>query len=137
MRKVMQTRTGVGGNCFQAAVASIMHMRLYEVPDFCNQFADNWWNAFVEWLKPLGYTAIMLDVRGVRYSPLWGVGSMALISGESPRVKGVLHTIVSGRNQLGDRWFHDPAPYHQGLKGKAKDYIFILPLSYSSRKGKR
>jgi hypothetical protein len=43
MKPVFQTRYGEGrGNCFQAALASILDLELEEVPDFVSAYRDDW-----------------------------------------------------------------------------------------------
>lgn len=59
MIKVYQTKTGVGGNCFQAAIASILEQKLCDIPDFCNEYAeDEYYDQFVLWLNHRGLTAV-------------------------------------------------------------------------------
>lgn len=64
MQPIDQTRFGwPGGNCFQAALASILELPLDDVPDFCN---DNWqgdWESDLnEWLYQYGLFSFTVDV---------------------------------------------------------------------------
>jgi len=132
MTPVFQTRLGVGGNCFQACVASVLNLALDDVPDFCNLYKDNWWNMFVDWLLMRGYTAVLVDARGKKYADWFGPGSVAIVTGESPRNSDLDHSIVVYCTNTGRKKHHDPAPCGGGISGPAKDIIFILPFVYGS-----
>lgn len=43
------------GNCFQAAVASIMDLPLEEVPNFIEYSDDEWFEKFIGFLDSMGY----------------------------------------------------------------------------------
>lgn len=54
MIKVYQDRFGEGGNCMQAAMASLFDKELYEVPDFV-KYDKYWGKIFIDYPIILGY----------------------------------------------------------------------------------
>lgn len=92
MKPVMQTiRTRENGNCFQACIASILEIPLEEVPHFCGDMNEKWWEDFVEWMVgnyDLCPVLIELDATGVMMP---NVG-YCIVSGEGGL--GVLHSVV-------------------------------------------
>ena len=64
MIKVYQTKYGKkDGNCFQACVASVMEMKLDDVPDFCNIYSeDTWYIEFAKWLEQFNLSSVMINV---------------------------------------------------------------------------
>lgn len=101
------------GNCFQACVASLLELRLEEVPHFVAM--DAWWDEFQEWLEKLGMRAVSLD----HDIP----GALGVMSGWSPRGDW-LHSVVS----RGDRLVHDPHPSRDGIDDKPEGYIYLVAL---------
>lgn len=53
MKPVYQTiLTAPGGDCFRACVASILELRLDDVPNIQNSDNHDWWQAWNDWLEP-------------------------------------------------------------------------------------
>ena len=75
MIEVYQTKFGQpGGNCLQACIASILELKLDDVPDFCNQKPyQNWFGRFCEWLYTQGL--------GAAYTVTSSLGLSAAIPG--------------------------------------------------------
>ena len=131
MKPVDQTLFGAPlGNCFFAAVASILDLPLtkYEIypqgvdVETENDIATgkNWWAVFTEWLHAnhgLHPTMFLVNEFPNGSAPK----GYSIISGDGPR--GLMHSTV-GR----DGWIiHDPHPSRAGLLRK-RDYIIFIPL---------
>lgn len=108
MKKVRQTRGGQpGGNCFQAAAASLFHLDLEEVPDFMNEIGDpndpedaSWLEAFIEWVRWFGLEVVPVPWE---YVDAFGLKPTGLVTGLTDT--GADHTVVVVE---GEFW-HDPA----------------------------
>ena len=127
MIKVMQTVTGLGGNCEGATIATLLGLELSEIPDFWEGidklnptapgagvlYQDNI-NYF---LRRHGYRMLNL---GVTKDPTeqdinWvievskAIGAKHLVAGISPR--GYMHSVIYEHGQL----WHDPHPEGGGV----------------------
>lgn len=124
-----QTSFGPGkGNCFSACVASIIELPIEDVPQFMSAGTE-WFGALSTWCAERGLV--------VKYWPCkaWcetegdiflGVPTgLAIMSGESPRHPGVLHSVVA----LDAKLCHDPHPSRQGIVGRVDcwDFVTIEP----------
>jgi hypothetical protein len=130
MKKVYQTKFGgygdpinERGNCWQAAVASILELTLDEVPDI-NDFQDGeWFEKFREWLNQFG-----LDIRGLSHESEGNQTNNEsrgyyLLECESTTLYQGEHHIVVARN---GEVVHDPNP-KACMQGKPiLDFIFCL-----------
>uniref|UniRef100_A0A6M3KTF4 Uncharacterized protein n=1 Tax=viral metagenome TaxID=1070528 RepID=A0A6M3KTF4_9ZZZZ len=127
MKKIYQTKfrgidapIGERGNCWQAAVASVLELPLDEVPDI--QVYDDeihWFDNFREWLKQYGLSAFGLTTGGnivIQGYHLIECKSTTLNNGE-------LHVVV-GLNQ---EVVHDPNPNATSI-GEVADYIVFTVL---------
>lgn len=110
-RWVTQTRfydpeLGLRGNCMQAAVASLLGLTLFEVPNFIEETSDKgpgaFWRMIEEFFNEHGYT--LLERAGSARPPV-----LYLASGPSPR--GVSHTVIMKAGEL----VHDPHPSRAGI----------------------
>ena len=127
MIKVYQTKfrgidapAGERGNCWQAAVASVLELPLNEVPDI-QQYDENmeWFDKFREWLEQYGLGAIGLATGG--NITLQGYH---LIECKSTTLKnGELHVVVGLNGEV----VHDPNPNVTTL-GEVVDYIIFTLL---------
>lgn len=96
------------GNCYQAAIASLLELELEDVPHFV-AMGDKWWEGTIKWMNERG--------KGVAWIPV-GDGLEAnlkpsgyhLMSGGSPR-GDFLHEVVA----LDGAVAHDPHPSGDGL----------------------
>lgn len=118
MIPIDQTTFGVpDGNCFSACVASILHVPLANVPSFCKH--EDWWERFIEWLKPRGYYALM-----IKHTPEWVPQGFHIMSGKSPR--GTFqHSVVARSSEI----VHDPHPSRAGIESTI-DHIVIIPIDH-------
>lgn len=103
MKPVDQTKFGYpGGNCYAAALASILEIALIDIPEF--GVDDGWYDKFSRYmvshhaLQPLD-----LDVKSL---PEWATPrGFHLINGKSPRINA-RHTVVGFNGEP----IHDPYP---------------------------
>ncbi len=127
MKKVMQTVTGLGGNCEAATIATLLGLDINDIPSFWEGidvkhptapgvgtlYQDNL-NYF---LRKHGYRMLNL---GVTENPTdqdinWvidvskGIGTKHLVAGISPR--GYMHSVIYENGQL----WHDPHPDGGGV----------------------
>lgn len=127
MKKVMQTKLGLGGNCEGATLATLLGLELSKIPDFWEGidklnpeapgagvlYQDNI-NYF---LRRHGYRMLNL---GVTKDPTeqdinWvievskAIGTKHLVAGISPR--GHMHSVIYEHGQL----WHDPHPEGGGV----------------------
>lgn len=122
MKPVFQTRYGKeNGNCFQAAVASLFELELKEVPDFCNEHStatEEWYEAFVEWLRKRGYTARCIfenDLTVGNYKDCY-----LLVGGKNK--EGINHCVIYKNGEV----VHNPNKNCSGIKPETIDLIFPL-----------
>lgn len=145
MKKVMQTITGLGGNCEGATIATLLGLDLEQVPDFWDGvdksdpscpvqgaiYHDNM-NAF---LAKHGYKMLSLGVSG---SPTdsniqWVIdiskhlGVKHLVAGKSPR--GFMHSVIYENGKL----WHDPHPEGGGVI--PQQICLLIPI-FDDRKSK-
>jgi len=128
MIKIYQTKfkgqdatIGERGNCFQAAVASILELTLDVVPDIQEYDEElKWFDTFRNWLNKRGLTAFGLSTGGnilLQGYHLIETKSTTLSNGE-------LHVCVGYNQEV----VHDPNPNTTSV-GEVVDYIVIMPLN--------
>ncbi len=126
MRGVYQTRLGFPhGNCFAAAVASILECTITEVPDVPAEAAEEqFYEIWNDWLAALNLRTITFHVRGLYEDPgdpPWarGYGVLNVRSLLATPEREILHAVVwlAGRvvwdpdPRLGHEVRHDYAPH--------------------------
>ena len=128
MNRVYQTKFGgtdapIGerGNCWQAAVASVLELPLDEVPNI-QEWDDSivWFDKFREWLRQYGLSALGLSTGGnitIQGYHLIECKSTTLNNGE-------LHVVVG----LNGKVVHDPNP-NATSTGEIADYIIFTLLN--------
>ena len=128
MIPVFQTRFGgkdvpveERGNCFQAAVASILELPLDVVPNI-QEYDDNldWYDIFSKWLEKFGFGFLCFPAGGsgiIQGYHLIGCKSTTLGEGEC-------HTLVGFNQEVA----HDPNPNAKTV-GKVEDYIVFTALN--------
>jgi hypothetical protein len=144
MKPVFQTRGGaafrrwrtdgtrettIGGNCFQAAVASLFDLPTEAVPDLVNEAwpPREWFDEFQAWARlHLGVQPIYVSIRFHDDGWAWGAEpwrprGWALAGGRSPR--GHSHVVVVHDGVLA----HDPSPEGGGLV-VVDGYTLFLPI---------
>ena len=138
MKQVFQTRTGLGGNCFQACIASIFEMDLDDVPDFMNikdpSSIPLWYDPLNRWLYKYGLAYIELVLpahalvqkwtfQGVHIKICKSFNANAIENGYDHAVVGFQDTII-----------HDPDPSNQEKENteyqvkKVGLFILVDPL---------
>lgn len=127
MKKVMQTKLGLGGNCEGATIATLLGLELSEIPSFWNgcdietpALPENgiiYQRNLNNFLEKYGYKMLSL---GVPRDPSerdqqWvtdiskHLGIKHLVAGISPR--GHMHSVIYEHGQL----WHDPHPEGGGV----------------------
>ncbi|MGB3898184.1 MAG: hypothetical protein WA973_06485 [Mesorhizobium sp.] len=107
------------GNCTEASVASILGLRLEDVPDFRAKGVESFWDEFHEFFRSRGYEAVRFPA-GRQFE------TMYLASGISPR--GVHHMVVMKDGKL----VHDPHPSKAGI-GEVEHLWLIVPIDPAER----
>ncbi len=127
MRKVMQTITGLGGNCEGATIATLLGLNIEDVPSFwegidikttdTDESGVIYQENLNSFLRQHGYRMLNL---GVTKNPKaqdinWvievskAIGAKHLVAGISPR--GHMHSVIYEHGQL----WHDPHPEGGGV----------------------
>lgn len=103
------------GNCWPAVLASLLCIPLDEVPHFCRDHSETWWEDTVSWLAQRGFSPLELHAD----LPTWGdvqpnPGQLCWLIGGSPR--GDWDHAIVGR-WSDEEWTvaHDPHPDRTGL----------------------
>ncbi len=125
MKPVDQTKIGKDRNCFQAALASILDMRLEDVPDFCNLYPTNWIERVRIWLREewgLEYLTVGMPDE-VGFIEEVAPHCHHLMSGLNPE-HTLLHTVVA----FGGTLVHDPNPKRGGCTKSSIDVFCIDPM---------
>lgn len=132
MIKVYQTRFGSDdvpveerGNCFQAAVASILELPLEVVPNI-QEYNErrNWYDVFSGWLEQYGFGLLCFPVGGSGI-----IQGYHLMSCKSTTLgEGYGHVVV-GFNQ---KAVHDPNPNAKTI-GEVEDYLVFTVLDPARR----
>jgi len=129
MIPVFQTRYGNSGNCYQAALASLLELPIDGVPDFVHQYGPLWFEQCGQWLaaRNLSIIEVRIPMLGpsMIYMPEQPI--YHLISGKSPR--GLLHSVVA----LQGRMVHDPHPDGRGLV-EPHSFDFLVALNPAHHK---
>lgn len=123
MKPVDQTRDGETGNCYAAALASLLEVPLEVMPDIVAEtmHGHNWHGYINTYLsRHHQLMAISIDQRLV---PCIRPVGWHLISGVSPRNPDHAHAVVG----CGGAILHDPHPSRAGVS-KVYDYTFLVPV---------
>lgn len=127
MRLLDQTIFDRGmGDCWAACVATLLELALADVPNFCGDHADDWFQHFCRWLKARDLGAVyqrlptLSDVEAHlaharEFAPFvpWIAGGM---SRRGP------HACV----YLGDQLLHDPYPHGRTGLHRIEDAVFLV-----------
>lgn len=129
MKPVNQTilhdpENGLVGNCFQAAVASVLELPLELIPHFVKDHpgeGSEWWIAFLEWLEPQGLYAVNYGTTYEDGTPLLDgtIRGWHLMGGESPRDNH--HSVVGWNGKM----IFDPHPSRDGLSKVTEHVLFL------------
>lgn len=127
MKKVMQTKIGIGGNCEGATIATLLGLNIDDIPDFwegcdtekptCSKNGEKYNENLNQFLKTKGYKAITLGFDEPGFdAEKWvqdisiGASIKLLVNGISPR--GYMHSVIYENGRL----WHDPHPEGGGVK---------------------
>jgi hypothetical protein len=133
MIRVDQTTFGKpAGNCFAACVASLLELRLEDVPFFMDAGpGGEWFDAFNAWLKTRGLYSLQFLVSNPNTpGQEWFPAGLHLMGGASPRHpvdSGILHCVVADNGEI----IHDPNPARTGLLTKL-DVQIVIPIDPSA-----
>lgn len=112
------------GNCWGAAIASILEVSLRDLPDYVTEaIAGRDWDGAMQAYLVTHHSSFLyrlhdVSLLGGRIEPF----GHYLMSGMSPR--GLPHSVVGWNGRM----VHDPHPSRAGI-GPAWDYEFIIPLA--------
>lgn len=114
MTPIFQSTFYPQGDCMTAALASILNMRLKDVPRFIDH-TESFYEDIDAWLESHGleYLGVSPFAEGPRYT----VDGYYLVMGRSPR--GCSHVVVYNDGAL----VHDPHPSGAGIDPKD---IFVI-----------
>lgn len=136
LKKVMQTKLGLGGNCQSATIATLLGLDIEDVPNFWDGtdleapanpnngviFNTN----FNNFLNKHGYTSISLGVSEGDHTE-WVTSisealgdTKILVNGLSPR--RFMHSVIWANGAL----WHDPHPDNTGVI--PANITFVIPL---------
>jgi hypothetical protein len=121
MKQVYQTIFTVpGGNCFQAAVASIFEKPLEDIPHFCDLYDDDhWWEEFCFFCLRFGICPLNVEARSeIQFENL----GFYLALGKTKA--GHDHAVVYANGDL----IHDPVPGGEGLVEIESYVIFVSTM---------
>lgn len=114
------------GNCYPSCVASILDLKLGDVPHIYQTHReddDAAANEIIIFLRERGYVALFYNWAD--WIPRFLLGSLCIICGKSPR-GDYDHAVVGEITSDGWRMIHDPHPSRDGIVGdpKSADFIF-------------
>lgn len=113
---------GIFGDCYRAALASLLDMPLADVPHFVKYPEDQRRDVYREFLRPLGL--IPVNIPGAEFWSVivnTGIDCLHLILGAA-KDDGCPHTCV-GRNGV---IVHDPGPDQKGLEGEIENWEMVV-----------
>lgn len=142
MKKVMQTKTGLGGNCEGATIATLLGLELSKIPDFwegCDiETPASPENGIIyqqnlnNFLEKYGYKMLNLGVNSedmTERDQQWVIdiskhlGVKHLVAGISPR--GHMHSVIYENGEL----WHDPHPEGGGVM--PCQLCLLIPTTFS------
>lgn len=129
------------GNCFAAAVATVLEIPLEQVPDEARDWRpgmphhQSWrkyWPRFINWLQ-CGHGLSFVDVHVGELLPLDPeelIEVTFIASGPSPRDPEILHAVVGTFERTAGgcafRVLHDPHPSRAGLEGNEIKWVGLF-----------
>jgi hypothetical protein len=110
---------GIHGNCFPACIASILELRLDEIPKL-QDMGSNWFPVLWDFLISRGFTCFGTGRKEEVGSYRKGVDGYYIVNGKSPRGFKRGHSVVFYEGKL----VHDPHPSGLGLLD-IRDFFMI------------
>lgn len=120
MTPVDQTYDMELGNCLQACVATILDLKIDDVPNFMKTHGPRWFVELRAWLDKRGKYAVYVSTLNSLVSHVYPHELHWIGVGDGPR--GVRHAVVCLHNQV----VHDPHPSREGL-AEIEDALIIVP----------
>lgn len=112
MKPVKQTKAGPDGNCFQAAIASLLELPLEAVPDFVGIWDTGptkktpaWLREFGSWAAKRGCVVVAFKWTDSFIGPR---GTYFIAVGPSPVYEGLDHAVIASATASGALIEHDP-----------------------------
>ncbi len=132
MKPVYQTKFGKGnGNCFQAALASILELPLDDVPHFMVE--EGWERHLEEWLAARGLGVVWVGNSGIESITSRSITKTPCIASVKLNPGDVLHSVIA----QGGRIIHDPHPTSDvHTLSDILDYFILYPLDPSFLRGR-
>lgn len=134
LEKVYQTNTTPGeGNCLSACLATLMGLRITDVPNFRKesenpvhmmQLVQEWLNDFDMYLL-----TIRVSLDEIVHYPVPQLEddyALCIAGGKSPNFEGVSHSVVGYMKDVAFHLYHDPNPASNGFKS----YDDITTISF-------
>lgn len=119
MKPVDQTKLHIpgkqNGNCMVAAFASLLELKISDIPEFEDMSDGKWYPKMLAWLKGLGFQLLRWDEEVY-------MSGYFIATGPSPR--GIGHSVV----YQGTEMVHDPHPSKEGLLEITSVWM-LLPLN--------
>lgn len=110
---------GIHGNCFSAVLASLLHLKIEDVPVFINP--NSWRNELNQWLRQYGLAYVELGDFKDYIEANSIVGLWHETAGTTTRFDDVLHACVGKDCEV----VFDPHPNATGLKEITGTGVFI------------
>lgn len=115
---------GGKGNCWAACLATLLDKPLSEVPNFCGEMGDAWWEETQSWLQGQGLYGIEVFLAGDGPWLMSLPPVPVILTGKSPR--GEFGHACVGRISGNDiEFIHDPHPSREFLGGKPERLFFL------------
>lgn len=124
--KVMQTKFGNEGNCLLACIAGILHLDLDSIPKLweCNANFEDWFSSLNNWLKPLGYSYLEMDIGEDFRDVLLPSFGYHIMCGMTKRSSEYGHAVIAYQGKV----WHDPHPSNDKfLEEQGISYGFLIP----------
>jgi len=122
MIKVLQTKfctENQNGNCLAACLASILELRIEDIPQFEDMFED-WWPNVLKFLGSKG-------LYPLRWDEEYHFNGFYLVRGTSPRDPEIDHQVIYFDGKI----IHDPHPDNTGVLD-VKETIVLVPYDPSN-----
>ena len=129
MQSILYSEDGPPGNCFPAAIASILEISIDDVPWPTNKDSEdkwvNYWPRVAEFLYSMGYE--LIHFTGQIWTPSMMLDkdpwSEVFYIANGPGPRGVDHSVVMRGSDL----IHDPHPSGEGLV-EVTSVEFLVPV---------
>lgn len=130
MKPIKQTRIGSKGNCFEACIASILELKINDVPDL-NAFEENceWVPLLNKWLSRYDVCYIECNIeRNDMDSFFKDRNFYYILIGKTSRSEDILHAVVGYNSKI----VHDPHPNPLPIIPEPKLRLGIFIKSFNS-----